>query len=110
MSKVLIVADGEKDLAVSLKAAISQSNPLTQINICGVSELNSGAIAPGGAIVCPLTLDLPENLVFPAQDVFRFCAQCFGGARSSGSGVAFSRRRGQFLAACGVDGKGAAIC
>ena len=56
MSKVLIVAGGEKGPAASLKAAIAQSNPLTQVNICGVSELNSGAIAPDGAIVCPLTL------------------------------------------------------
>src|SRR4028119_2312489 len=73
MSEVLIVAGGEKDPADRLKAAIAQSHPLTEVNICGVSELNSGAIAPGGALVCPLTLDLPENLVFPAQDVFRFC-------------------------------------
>ncbi|MEG4275927.1 hypothetical protein QUA62_00280 [Microcoleus sp. MON1_C1] len=73
MSKVLIVAGGEKGPAASLKAAIAQSHPLTEVNICGVSQLNSGAIAPGGAIVCPLTLDVPENLVFPAQDVFRFC-------------------------------------
>ncbi|MBD1829270.1 hypothetical protein NDI47_23850 [Microcoleus vaginatus GB1-A2] len=73
MSKVLIVAGGEKGPAASLKAAIVQSNPLTEVNICGVSELNSGAIAPGGAIVCPLTLDVPSHLVFPAQDVFRFC-------------------------------------
>ncbi|MEG4348027.1 hypothetical protein QUB70_32860 [Microcoleus sp. A003_D6] len=73
MSKVLIVVGGEKSPAASLKAAIAQSDPLTEVNICGVSELNSGAIAPGEAIVCPLTLDLPENLVFPAQYVFRFC-------------------------------------
>ncbi|MBW3586518.1 MAG: hypothetical protein KY448_11970 [Cyanobacteria bacterium 0813] len=73
MSKVLIVAGGEKGPAASLKAAIAQSNPLTEVNICGVSELNSGAIAPGGAIICPLTLDVPSHLVFPAQDVFRFC-------------------------------------
>lgn len=73
MSKVLIVAGGEKGPAASLKAAIAQSNPLTEVNICGVSELNSGPIAPGGAIVCPLTLDVPSHLVFPAQDVFRFC-------------------------------------
>jgi len=75
MSKVLIVAGGEKGLAASLKVAIAQSNPLTQVNICGVSELYSGAIAPGGALVCPLTLDLPENLVFTAKDVFRFCGK-----------------------------------
>jgi hypothetical protein len=74
MSKVLIVAGGEKGPAASLKAAIAQSNPLTQVNICGVSELNSGAIAPGGAIVCPLTLDLPENLVFTAKMCFDFAA------------------------------------
>ena len=73
MPKVLIVAGGEKDTAASLKVAIAQSHPLTEVNICGVSELNSGAIAQEGALVCPLTLDLPENLVFTAKDVFRFC-------------------------------------
>ncbi len=74
MSKVLIVAGGEKDPAASLKAAIAQSHPLTEVDICAVSELNAGAIAPGEAIFCPLTLDVPENLVFPAQEVFRFCS------------------------------------
>ncbi|MEG3894830.1 MULTISPECIES: hypothetical protein [unclassified Microcoleus] len=73
MSKVLIVAGGEKGPAASLSAAIAQSDLLTEVNICGVSELNSGAIAPGGAIVCPLTLEVPENLVFPGRDVYRFC-------------------------------------
>ncbi|MEG4577388.1 hypothetical protein QUA56_32670 [Microcoleus sp. N3A4] len=73
MSKVLIVADAQKGPAESLLLAIAQSNPLTEVNICGVSELYSGALAPGGAIVCPLTLDLPSDLVFPGQDVYRFC-------------------------------------
>ncbi|MEG4394319.1 hypothetical protein QUB30_18155 [Microcoleus sp. BROC3] len=73
MSKVLIVAGGEQSPAAILKAAIAQSHPLTEVDICGVSELNSGAIAPGGAIVCPLTLDLPSHLVFPGRDVYRFC-------------------------------------
>jgi hypothetical protein len=74
MSKVLIVAGGEKDSAASLKAAIAQSHPLTEVDICAVAELNSGAIAAGEAIFCPLTLDVPENLVFPAQQVFQFCS------------------------------------
>ncbi|MBE9096007.1 hypothetical protein IQ252_19370 [Tychonema sp. LEGE 07203] len=73
MSEVLIVAGDAPEAAASIEAAIAQSHPLTQVNICGVSELNSGAIAPGGAIVCPLTLDLPPDLVFPGQNVFRFC-------------------------------------
>ncbi|MEG4811848.1 hypothetical protein QUA82_27660 [Microcoleus sp. F8-D3] len=73
MSKVLIVADARKGPAESLLLTIAQSHPLTEVNICGVSELNSGAIAPGGEIFCPLTLDVPENLVFPGRDVYRFC-------------------------------------
>ncbi|NQE35935.1 hypothetical protein [Microcoleus asticus] len=73
MSKVLIVADAHKDPAEALLRTIAQSSHLTEVNICGVSELNSGAIAPGGAIVCPLTLDLPSHLVFPGRDLFRFC-------------------------------------
>ncbi|MEG4207871.1 hypothetical protein QUA20_28610 [Microcoleus sp. Pol7_A1] len=74
MSKVLIVADAHKGPAEALLRTIAKSNHLTEVNICGVSELNSGAIAPGGAIVFPLTLDLPSHLVFPGRDVFRFCS------------------------------------
>ncbi|MEG4285520.1 hypothetical protein QUB68_20525 [Microcoleus sp. A006_D1] len=74
MSKVLIVAGDSRGPADRLLEAIAQSDPVTEVNICGVSELYSGAIADGGAIVCPLTLDLPSDLVFLGQDVFRFCA------------------------------------
>ncbi|MCW6050256.1 hypothetical protein K4039_09200 [Lyngbya sp. CCAP 1446/10] len=74
MSKVLIVAGDSRGLADCLLEAISQSDPLTEVLICGVSDLYSGAIADGGSIVCPLTLDVPSDLVFPGQDVFRFGA------------------------------------
>jgi hypothetical protein len=74
MPKVLIVAGAEKSPAEALKVAIAQSNPLTEVNIGSVSELHSGAIAVDGAMVCPLTLDIPSNLVFPGREVFRFCA------------------------------------
>lgn len=74
MSKVLIVAGYEQGPADRLKAAIVQSDPLIAVQISAVSELYAGAIADGGAIVCPLTLDVPSDLVFPGQDVFRFCA------------------------------------
>ena len=74
MPKVLIVAGYEQGPADRLKAAIALGDPLTEVEICAVSELNSGAIALSGAIVCPLTLDVPSNLVFPGQDVFRFGA------------------------------------
>ncbi|MEG4801674.1 hypothetical protein QUB63_17460 [Microcoleus sp. ARI1-B5] len=80
MSKVLIVAGGDEGAADRLKAAIAQSDPLTtDVQICAVSELNSGARSDGGAIVCPLTLDLPSDLVFPGQDVFRFCRNVSAG-------------------------------
>lgn len=75
MSRVLIVADAKIGPAVALKVAIAQSNPFAEVNICGVSELNSGAIDLSGAMVCPLTLDVPSNLAFPGEDVFRFCAK-----------------------------------
>jgi hypothetical protein len=74
MPKVVIVTGYEQGSADRLKAAIAQSDPLTEVEICAVSELNSGAIALSGAIVCPLTLDVPSHLVFPGQDVFRFGA------------------------------------
>lgn len=74
MSRVLIVADAKVGLAESLVAAIAQSDSLTEVSIVSVSEVNSGAINLSGAMICPLTLDVPENLVFPGQDVFRFCA------------------------------------
>ncbi|WP_293348872.1 MULTISPECIES: hypothetical protein [unclassified Microcoleus] len=74
MPKVVIVTGYEQGSADRLKAAIAQSDPLTEVEICAVSELNSGAIALSGAIVCPLTLDVPPNLVFPGQNLFRFAA------------------------------------
>jgi hypothetical protein len=77
MSKVLIVAGGDKTAADILKVlseAIASSDPVTKVDICGVAELNYGELADGGAIVCPLTLDVAPNLVFPGQDVFRFSA------------------------------------
>jgi len=73
MSRVLIVADAKIGQAVALLAAIAQSNPFAEVSIGLVSELNSGAIDLSGAMVCPLTLDVPSNLVFPGEDVFRFC-------------------------------------
>ena len=73
MSRVLIVADAKIGPAVALLAAIAQSNPFAEVSIGLVSELNSGAIDLSGAMVCPLTLDVPSNLVFPGEDVFRFC-------------------------------------
>ena len=71
MSRVLILAGDEPDLAVSLSKAIAQSDPLTEVDICGVSEFNSGAHR--GAIVCPLTLDVPSDLVFGRRDLYEFC-------------------------------------
>ncbi len=74
MSRVLIVAEANIHLAEVLLAAIAKSNSLAEISIVSISELNSGAIELDGAMICPLTLDVPSNLVFPGQDVFRFCA------------------------------------
>jgi hypothetical protein len=74
MPRVLIVADADKRQAQALKVAIAQSNSLAEVTLVSVSELNSGTIALDGAIVCPLTLDVPENLVFPGRDVYRFCS------------------------------------
>lgn len=74
MSRVLIVADANIHLAEVLLAAIAKSNSLAEISIVSISELNSGAIDLSEAMICPLTLDVPENLVFPGQDVFRFGA------------------------------------
>ena len=74
MSRVLIVADVKVGPAFALLTAIAQSNYLAKVSIISISELNSGAINLSGAMVSPLTLDVPENLVFPGQDVFRFCA------------------------------------
>lgn len=68
MRKVLIVAGGDKAPAEALKVAIAQSDPVTEVNIGLVSERNDGAI------VCPLTLDVPSDLMFAGRDVFRFCA------------------------------------
>jgi len=74
MSRVLIVADVKVGPAFALLTAIAKSNSLAEVSIVSVSEVNSGAINLSGAMICPLTLDVPENLVFPGQDVFGFCA------------------------------------
>ncbi len=73
MSRVLIVTDAKIGQAFALLAPIAQSNYFTEVSIVSISDLNSGAIELDGAMVCPLTLDIPENLVFPGQDLFRFC-------------------------------------
>ena len=74
MSKVLIVAGDESGPADRFKVAIAQSHPLTEVDICKVSEFYSGARSDDETIFCPLTLDVPSDLVFPGQDVFRFCS------------------------------------
>ncbi len=96
MSKVVIVAGDSRGPADRLLEAIAQSDPVTEVNICGVSELYSGAIADGGAIVCPLTLDLPSDLVFPGQDVFRFCANVAAARDRVGQELLFPVGDGNF--------------
>lgn len=71
MSRVLILTGDEPSLAVSLKQAIAGGDPVTEVDICRVSEFNSGA--NNGAIICPLTLDVPSDLVFPGRDLYEFC-------------------------------------
>jgi hypothetical protein len=73
MPEVLILTGVGAGGADALARAIASSHPATEVNICAVSELHSGAIALSGAIVCPLTLDLPEDLAFPGREVFGFC-------------------------------------
>jgi hypothetical protein len=73
MSRVAILTGADAAGAAVLARAIASSRPATEINICAVSELHSSAIALSGAIVCPLTLDLPSDLVFPGAKVFEFC-------------------------------------
>ncbi|MEZ2238242.1 hypothetical protein [Microcoleus sp.] len=73
MSRVLIVADANRAPALALSAAIAHVNSATEVKICGVADLDGGAIAHKDAMICALTLDVPSHLVFPAQDLFQFC-------------------------------------
>ena len=50
---------------------------------------------------------MPENLVFPAQDVFRFCRNVSVVRDRVAQELQVPVGGWQFLAACGVDGKGA---
>lgn len=68
MPKVLIVPGADKAPAEALKAAIAQSNSVAEVTIGAVSQLKDGAT------ICPLTLDVPSDLMFPGRDVYRFCA------------------------------------
>lgn len=91
MSKVLIVVEDEEIAASSttermvtaLKqaiAAIATQPPLVTVQVVPTSalsglvqELVSGTVAPDKYLWCPLTLNLPESLDFPGQDVYRAC-------------------------------------
>lgn len=80
MPKVLIVvaADFEPasptaQMVEAFQVAIAKSSPPTVAEVCLISDLNLPAIAPGEAVICPLTLDIPDTLVFPGKMVYRAC-------------------------------------
>lgn len=80
MRKVLILLDAEFGAASwtiqmvkGFKEAIADSSPLTQVESGLISELDWSTIAPQGAVICPLTLDIPEQLVFPGRSIYRIC-------------------------------------
>ncbi|OCR01601.1 hypothetical protein BCD67_19125 [Oscillatoriales cyanobacterium USR001] len=80
MPKVLIVMGADFDavssegrIAEAFQRAIAGESPLNSPEICLISDLSSIAIAPNETILCPLTLDIPETLVFPGQIIYQAC-------------------------------------
>ncbi|HLO47860.1 MAG TPA: hypothetical protein VK211_05510 [Kamptonema sp.] len=80
MPKVLIVMDADDEgaavgarMGAAMGVAIAISSPSTVAEICLISELNSAAIASTAATIYPLTLNLPDALVFPSQNIYRAC-------------------------------------
>lgn len=80
MPNVLIVVEAEVATASAmtgrveaLQRAIAETSPGTQVDVCLVSELDREAIAHSEVMVCPLTLNVPDRLWFPAQKVYQAC-------------------------------------
>ncbi|MBW4576836.1 MAG: hypothetical protein KME08_16300 [Aphanothece sp. CMT-3BRIN-NPC111] len=86
MLKVLIVVEDEQIAASSttermvtaLKqaiAAIATQPPLETVQVVAAAALSGlvQELAPDKHLWCPLTLNLPESLDFPGQEVYRAC-------------------------------------
>lgn len=86
MSQVLIIADGLVPQAAdqptdfsdptiaALKQAIHVSQPDRSIQVIGVNAAVQQAAELGSeALLCPLTLNLPKDLRFPAQEIYQLC-------------------------------------
>ena len=92
MSKVLIVVNAEiqeggkiipsspvtEKMVVALKKAIDLN--YFQVEIIAAASLwsNSGKFEQENLIYCPLTIQLPPNFKFPAQDIYHACKDIKG--------------------------------
>jgi hypothetical protein len=66
------VSPGER-IESALQRAIALNTPSMVTEVCLVSDLSSMAIAPNETILCPLTLDIPDSLIFPDRDIYPVC-------------------------------------
>jgi len=78
MPKVLILVGADLNLfpweiAETLQRAIALNTPSMVTEICLISDLSSMAIASNDNILCPLTLNIPDTLVFPGRDIYSVC-------------------------------------
>ena len=80
MHKVLMVVGADFEavspggrIAEAFQGAIALNTPSVVAEICLISELSTIAIAPNETILCPLTLDVPETLLFPGQKIYQVC-------------------------------------
>lgn len=86
MTHVLIVVDAfsaeAAQRAAALKNAISiaygSALKTTDIEVVSAADLSADDRMAGDRILCPLTLDLPETLLFPARALYATCHDVFG--------------------------------
>jgi len=75
--KSVAISPVTEKMVAPLKQAIISSSPNTKIEIVSVAALWSRAVKlpppSSETIYCPLTIQLPHWLEFPAQDIYRAC-------------------------------------
>lgn len=90
----------------ALRGAIAATSPGTEVDVCLVSELDAGAIALGEVLVCPLTLNVPDSILFPAQKVYQVCGDVLGTRQWVEEVLGVSAGEGQFWLPVVWSGKG----
>ncbi|TVQ44359.1 MAG: hypothetical protein EA365_10285 [Gloeocapsa sp. DLM2.Bin57] len=78
--KIVPISPATETMVSSLKKAINSSKINTEICIMAAASLWSESLPPQPeeTIYCPLTIELPESFVFPAQRIYQRCKNVVG--------------------------------